>query len=236
MTTNNPYNFLAAAMIDQYDVALGTDSGWEPTYQNRDHALLVNTREGLIDKWTRDGRVYNFNNPVIGTPETMSATGTVINLVAPSLSIGIAAGQMGVLLDVQFAVATVIAKDDLFAVVVSEGIKFTSGGEVMTVQNAVIQGDATVMRSHGLDHALNSDTAIVTPALTNPRLLKILKREGQAAELQTTWNPEFNVLKGDPLVYIKGPATILIFEVQETTAAEASWSGRIALLPVGTVS
>lgn len=230
-------NFLVQARIQQFDDALFEDgtSEREGVKQTRESALYINSREGLVDAWTRDGRVYNFNNPVIGTPETMSAAGTAVTLTAPSLSIAVPSSVVAVLIDVQMSVATVIAKSDIFAVVISEGLKFTSGGEDMTVQNAVIEGDGTVMRSHGLTHALNSDTTIVTPALSNERLLKILKRQGQAAEVNTSWNPEFNILKGDALSYIAGPATILIFEVQETTAAEATWTGRIAILPSGLV-
>ena len=220
--------------VDQISPALGTDGTWAGLCQNREHVLQINSREGMVDQWTRDGRVFIANNPVIGQPETMSATGTAILLTAPSLRYTIPSGVIVVPIHVALSAITVAAKDDIFAVLVNNADSFTSGGDTvaMTCANALING-TTELRSTGVTNLHYSDTAIVEAALTNPRLLKIQESQGPTAV--ATWNPEYNILKGDPMVYIVGPASFLVFAVQETTAAEAEFTMSWAELQAGAV-
>ena len=75
-----------------------------------------------------------------------------------------------------------------------------------------------------MTNLLHSDTAIVEAALVNYQVLKIIKHEGVVGEVDAPWEPEYNILKGDPMVYLVGPASFLVFVIQETTAAEAEWS------------
>jgi len=181
-------------------------------------------REALVNQWTSEGRVFIANNPVIGQPETMSATGTAIDLTKPSIRFTIPAGVLVVPIHVALSVVTVAAKDDIFAVIVSETDSYTSGGDAVAtlVNNAVVQGDAGALRSTGVTNLHYSDTAIVEAGMTNPRLLKI--QEFQGPTVVGTVNPEYNILKGDPMVYIVGPASFIVHHVQETTAAEAEFS------------
>jgi len=184
----------------------------------------VSSREALVNQWTADGRVFIAHNPVVGQPETMSATGTAIGLTAPSIRYTIPSGALVVPIHVKLAVLTVGAKDDIFGVLVSEGDSYTSGGDAVAAVtgNAVVQGDAGALRSPGVTNLHYSDTAIVEAALTNVRLLKI--EESQPPATNQSWNPEYNILKGDPMVYIVGPASFLVYAVQETAAAEAEFS------------
>ena len=187
---------------------------------------ITSSREALVNKWTSEGRVFIANNPVIGQPETMSAAGTAITLTAPSIRYTVPAGALVVPIHAAVSNLRVITKDDLFAVLVSETDSFTSGGDAvaMSVKNAVVQGDAGALRSTVMTNRHYSDTAIVEATLTNPRLLKRVKHEGVVGEVDAPWEPEYNILKGDPMVYIVGPASFLVFAVQETTPAEAEFS------------
>ena len=226
------------AKVQQQGLALATDSsGFDDIYQNREHALQTNERSALVDMWTRAGRVFIYNNPVIGQPETMSANGTNVTLTAPSVRFTVPSGATVVPIDFQARVATVIAKDDTFAVIATASNSFTSGGDAVAMLNAnayinstnASPVPATVTNLH------YSDTAIVEDTLVGPRLLKHVKREGQTSEVNTTWMPEYNILKGDKMVYMKGPASFLVFIVQETTAAEAEFSGSYAVLESGII-
>ena len=220
--------------IDQVSPALGSDAAWEGLCQNRDHALQVNTREGLVDQWTRDGRVFVASNPTQGTPETMSATGTAITLTAPSLRYTVPAGVIVVPIHVALAVITVGAKDDIFGVIVNNADSYTSGGDAtaMACRNAIINS-TTMARASSVTNLHYSDTAIVEAALTNPVYLKI--QESQPPATNQSWNPEYNILKGDPMVYLVGPASFLVFAVQETTACEAEFVMSWAVLQAATV-
>jgi hypothetical protein len=224
------------AKVDQVgqDVASDSTTEFVPLYQNREHALQINSREGLVDQWTRDGRVFIANNPVIGQPETMSAAGTAITLTAPSIRYTIPSGVIVVPIHVALSIITVGAKDDIFGVLVNNADSYTSGGDAvaMLCKNALING-TTELRSTGTTNRHYSDTAIVEAALTDPRLLKI--QESQPPATNQTWNPEYNILKGDPMVYVVGPASFLVFAVQETTAAEAEFSMSWAELQADTV-
>ncbi len=193
---------------------------------NRESGLFTNSREGLVDYWTRDGRVFLSSiSGTLGTTETMSAAGTVVTATAPSVRFTVPAGLCVCPIFAQLKVATVIAKDDIFCVVVGGSDSYTSGGGLTTHQmvarSAVVLPNSGAIRGSVVTNLFNSDVALVEAALTQPRVLKQIKREGQAAELNTTWMPEYNILKGDAMVYLVGPASFLIFEVQETTAAEA---------------
>jgi len=221
--------------VDQISPAVGTDGAFEALYQNRDHAQLINSREGLVDAWTRDGRVFIAHNPVIGTPETMSATGTAITLTAPSLRYTIPSGVIVVPISASIASITVNAKKVVFGVIVNNADSYTTGGDTvpMLCKNALING-TTELRATGVTNLHYSDAAITEAALTNPRLLKILKKAGTATD-ETTWNPEYNILKGDPMVYLVGPASFLVFDVQETAADEAEFVMTWAELQADTV-
>ena len=220
--------------VKQSSPGVATDGTIAGIRITREQDVQINSREGLIDAWTRDGRVFVANNPVIGSPETMSATGTAITLTAPSLRYTIPSGVTVVPIHVALSIITVAAKDDIFAVLVNNADSFTSGGDAvaMTVKNALVNG-TTEQRSTALTNIHYSDTAIIEAGLTTPIILKLQESQGPTAV--ATWNPEYNILKGDPMVYIKGPASLLVFAVQETTAAEGQFSMSWAELASGLV-
>ena len=223
---------------DQYAPGIASENTIAGIRMTRDGSLYINSREALVDAWTRDGRVFITNNPVIGQPETMSANGTAITLTAPSIRFTVPSGMMVVPIHVAVSNLRVITLDDLFAVIATGSDSYTSGGDavLMTAKNAVIQPNSGAMRSSGVTNLHYSDTAIVEAALVNPRLLKRIKHEGVAGEVDAPWEPEYNILKGDPMVYIEGPGSFLVFAIQQTTAAEAEWSMSWAELPSALVS
>lgn len=222
--------------VKQVNPEVGVDGDSPFFYGNRDHAQHVNTREGLVDIWTRDGRVFTSSEPTIGTTQGMSANGTAPTLTAPSLRYTIPAGLTVVPIHVQLKVATVIAKDDIFVVLISDTDTYTSGGTaMMAARNALVESNGA-LRASQVTNLLSSNSALVEAALTRPRAVKELKREGQTAEVDTTWNPEYNILKGDAMFYITGPASFLVYEVQETTLAAATWTMSWAELPTSLVS
>ncbi len=223
--------------VKQSSPGVATDDTRAGVRITRESDLQINSREGLVDAWTRDGRVFIANNPVIGQPETMSATGTAFTLTAPSIRFTVPSGSLVVPIHAAVSNLRVITKDDLFGVVVTGSDSFTSGGDTvaMTVLNAVVEPASASMRSSAVTNVHYSDTAIVEAALVNPRLLKRIKHEGVVGEVDAPWEPEYNILKGDPMVYLVGPASFLVFAVQETTAAEAEFTMSWAELQAGLV-
>ena len=223
------------AEVRQVNHAVANDGEKHPLHMNRDHALQVSTREGLVDKWTRDGRVFITQNPVTGQPETMSATGTAIVLTAPALRYTVPAGHIVVPIHVQVNGFVTNAKKSLFCVLISDTDTFTSGGDAvpMVVRNALIQSNKE-LKGSSIIKLHYSDTAIVETTVTRTRTLKFLRKMGTATD-ESTWNPEYNILKGDPMVYIEGPASFLVFVVNETAALEAEWSMSWAELSGATV-
>ena len=223
--------------VDQYEAGLGTDGQWSPAFITRDRGLQVNSREGLVDIWTRDGRVFITNNPVIGQPETMSANGTAFTLTAPSLRFTVPAGLTVVPIHVQVDGLRVITKDDLFGVIATGSDSYTSGGDtvLMVAKNAYVQPNSAQLRASRVTNLHYSDTAIVEAALVNPRLLKRVKHEGVTGEVDAPFIAHYNILMGDPMVYIQGPGSFLVFHVQETTAAEDEWSMSWAELENGVI-
>lgn len=217
------YSMLQSAWVKQYGDGIGSDGQWEPIRQNRGHALQVNSRDALVDQWTRDGRVFIAGNPDIEQFETMSAASTTVDETDPALRFTIPGGLVVVPIMVEASVLTVIAKRDLFVVAVGDTDTYTSGGDTttMTARNALITTGGTNVRASGVTNLHYSDTALVEGDVTNPMLLKTLVRTGQASEVNTTWNPSYNILNGDKMVYIRGPASFLVWIAQETTAAEA---------------
>jgi len=210
--------------VRQVNPGVASDEDESPIRQNREYSLQVNSREGMVDKWTREGRVFIAQNPVTGQPETMSAAGTAITLTAPSLRFTVPAGHVVVPISVQVTSIQVNAKKAVFCVLVSDTDTYTSGGDavLMTARNALIQSNAA-LRGSSITKLHYCDTALVEAAVTRTRTLKFLKKMGTATD-ETSWNPEYNILKGDPMVYIVGPASFLVFDVQETTADEAEWT------------
>lgn len=212
------------ADVRQVNPGVASDGDELPLRQNRDHSLQVNSREGLVDKWTREGRVFIAQNPVTGQPETMSAAGTAITLTAPSLRYTIPSGHVVVPIHVQTNGFIVNAKKGLFLVLVSDTDTYTSGGDAvrMVARNALIQSNQELLGS-SVTKLHYCDTALVEAGVTRTRHLKFLTKMGTGTD-ETTWNPEYNILKGDPMAYIVGPASFLVFVVSESAALEAEWT------------
>lgn len=210
------------AKVRQWATPTYRDADFEPLRINRGGDLAVNTREGLVDRWTREGRVFIANNPVIGQPETMSGAGTAITLTAPSLRFTVPSGLVVCPIMAATDATRVITKDDIFAVLATGSDSYSSGGDavLMTAKNALVGGG----RTSSVTNLHYSDTAIVEGTLSNPRLLKRLKHEGVTGEVDAPFYPEYNILKGDQMVYLIGPASFLVYHVQETTAAEAEFT------------
>ena len=224
------------AYIKQVSPDVGADTDSPVIYQNRDHATYINSREGLVDQWTRDGRVFMTANATPGTTVGGSANGTAITATAPSFRYTIPAGLTVVPILFSAYVATVIAKSDIFQVIVSDTDTYSSGGLAgQPVRNALMESN-NALRSSQVTNVFNSGTTLVEAALTRPRQLKQMKRQGQTAELQTTWNPEFNMLNHDPLLYITGPASFLVWVLQQTTLAQFEYTAMWAELPTSIVS
>lgn len=224
------------AKVQQLGSGILRDGDSDGLRMNRERALQINDRSALVDMWTRQGRVWTASNPVIGQPETMSATGTAYTLTAPSLRYTVPAGAVVVPLHVQFAVGQVTAKNNIMGVLATASDSYSSGGDAvpMVPYNAIVLpnvGDETASTVTNLHY---SDTAIVEGSLVRPRCLKNIRSEALADSVMPQ-DYEYNVLKGDPMVYLVGPASFLVFLVQETTAAEAEWSMSWAVLESGVV-
>lgn len=221
--------------VKQVNPGVASDGDKVPFHLNREYALQVNSREGLVDQWTREGRVFIGTTPVQGVKETMSANGTAITLTAPSLRYTVPAGQVVVPIHVLVSADHTTAKHALFHVLATASDSFTSGGDAvpMLVYNALINGTEQ-LRGSTVTNLHYSDTAIVEAALTAPRLLKAHYKNATSTD-ETDWNPEYNILKGDPMVYMRGPASFLVYVVEETAAVEAEWTMSWAVLDGGVV-
>ena len=57
-------------------------------------------------------------------------------------------------------------------------------------------------------------------ALTRPRILATAIQNPVNLEA----NFEYNILKGSPFTVLTGPAALVVYVVQETTAMEATWT------------
>jgi len=211
-------------LVDQVSPGVGEEGKWEELHLNRDFALQTNTREGLVDKWTREGRVFIGTTPVQGVAETMSAAGTAIVLTDPSLRFTVPSGLVVVPISVQISGHHTTAKHAIFQVLATASDSFTSGGDAvaMPVTNALINS-TTQARSSNVVKVHYSDTAIVEAALVAPRCLKSYLKNATATD-PTDWVPEYNILKGDPMVYMIGPASFLVYVLEETAALEAEWT------------
>jgi hypothetical protein len=221
--------------VKQVNPGVASDATLSQLYLNRNHALQVNSREALVDQWTREGRVFMATTPVQGVPETMSAAGTAIVLTDPSLRFTVPSGQVVVPISVQISGHHTTAKHAIFQVLATASDSYTSGGDavLMTPLNALINS-TTQARGSSITKLHYSDTAIVEAALVGPRCLKSYLKNATATD-PTDWCPEYNIMKGDPMVYMIGPASFLVYVVEETAALEAEWTMMWAELEGGTV-
>jgi len=210
--------------VQQINPGVARDGTAPKLYLNRNRALQVNSREAQVDQWTREGRVFMASTPVQGVPETMSTAGTVVTLTDPSLRFTVPAGLVVVPISVQISGHHTTAKHALFHVLATASDSFTSGGDavLMTPLNALINS-TTQARGSSVTKLHYSDTAIVEAALVAPRCLKSYLKNATATD-PTDWVPEYNIMKGDPMVYMVGPASFLVYVVEETAALEAEWT------------
>ena len=210
--------------VNQLAPELAKDGNFRGLRVSREGALLTASRESLVDAWTREGRVFVGTTPVQGVPETMSAAGTAIVLTDPSLRFSVPSGLVVVPISVQISSHHTTAKHAIFQVLATASDSFTSGGDAvaMPVTNALIRS-TTQTRSSAVTNVKYSDTAIVEAALVGPRCLKSYLKNATATD-PTDWNPEYNILKGDPMVYMVGPASFLVYVLEETAALEAEWT------------
>jgi len=226
----------AYADVNQLNPEIAGDGKQRGFRLDRYGELVVATREGLVDAWTREGRVFIGANPVIGQPETMSSTaGTAVTLTDPSIRFTVPSGLVVVPISVTVSAHHTTAKHAVFSVIATGSDSYTSGGDAVpaTVYNALVNS-TTVQRPTAVTKFHYSDTALVEAALVGPRLLKTYFKNATATD-PTDWVPEYNIMKGDPMVYIKGPGSFLVWAVEETAAVEAEFTLMWAELESSTV-
>ncbi len=209
------------AKVQQTAPGGGNDGAFAATRQTRTGHLPVDSRESLVDAWTRDGRVFQSGTPLPSVPETMSASGTAIVLTAPSFRYTVPSGATVVPISASVSGQFLITKDALFVVMVTDTDTFGSGGTAaQSARNMLVQTAGAQARDTSVTNLLHSNAAIIEGSLTNERTLKVLQRVGAAADTDPAFNPEYNILKGDPMTYLIGPASFLVWIIQETTALE----------------
>ena len=211
-----------AGSVQQQSREVTSDGLDKNVHVNRGGQLETNNIMALYDSWVRAGRVFETHNATIGT---MITGGVGITLTVPSFRFTVPSTRVVVPISVQIAAVTVVNKDDHFIVVATHTDTYTSGGLAgSTVQPLFIDNlGAGAPESSAVTNVYNNDTTLTEAALVAPRQLKSMFRVGVAAEVQMTWQPEYNILKGDPWCYIHGPGSFLVFVGQETTAPEFSY-------------
>lgn len=186
----------------------------------------------LVTQWELSGQCFYASNSTNATGSTMSAAGTSITTTAPGIQIVIPSTIIFVPLFINLAVVTVASKNDIFAVGVSDTSVYTSGGAALTIRNAAIDSNTAIKSSVCTAYDAQGG-AIVEGTVTRMRWLKFMQRTSVASDTGNSWNPSYSYQQDGGLTYIHGPADLLVYEVQTTTAAVALFTMKWAELAKG---
>lgn len=186
---------------------------------DREGASFTGDAVSKYRQWLTAGKVFEAHFATEGATATVETNGT-IELTEPFFRMTCPSSAILVPLIFRADMTLIQTTVDAWFITTSDTDTFTSGGVAPAIENlaAVSSGDSALGATVMTD-VLSGDSVLTEAALTNPRQFGV-----------NTWvtgnlfHPyEYNVLKGDPMVYIHGESSLQVQAIQ-TGAQEVHFS------------
>lgn len=188
---------------DQQTNSNGADTNFRTVWGTRSGLIGVNTAQGLVDQWTRAGKVFSAEF-TITQAATLTATieaNATVDLTEPFFRLTIPTGYVFVPIALRVESTTVWVTADYIGQFYSDTNTYNAGGVAATVRNlahpaSTVSGLASSVATSVYD----GDSVLTESALTNPVLFG--SKTFVTGGLATMY--EYNILKGDPIHYLRG--------------------------------
>lgn len=210
----------ASVNIQQQGASIANDNTTVTFAGDREGALATGSIFSKYYQWLVAGQVFEAHFATEGGLATMERNDTV-DLTEPFHRCTIPSSI--VMVPIQFVIApsTVQVTAGHVFMTTSDTDTFTSGGVAPDINNfAAVSSADTALGATALTSHLNGDTVLTETALTNPRQFGL--KTWVTGDLFSGY--EYNILKGDPITYIHGPASFQVQAITITDAEEVYYS------------
>lgn len=217
-----------AVNVQQQGYSVSADGGAARTLQGtRSGALYIGDPHSLYQQWLRAGKIWSIG-PSDGAALTSTIeNNTAVDLTEPCLLMDITSAKVLVPIKVKISPAVVWETGDEVVVYASNAVGLNTGGDTITPQNLAIpgSGDSDLDSIAGLT-VVDGDAAITMEAVSSLRVVDA--QHFLTGGLHLPY--EYNVLKGDPMTMIHGPASFAAMVARTTSTAEAFIHAIVAIL------
>lgn len=207
--------------IQQQGYSVSSDGGAVRSAQGtRSGGLYV---AELYDQWLRAGRVYGVggSDTQVGTSTLENNTG--IDLTEPFFMIDVPSSITLVPIRFKAQKDAVWETGDEIVVYASDATGVSAGGDDLsaTIQSFAVPGSSdSDIRSTSITDIYDGDAALTMAAVSNVRVIDVTNR--LTGDLYSPY--EYNILKGDPMIMIHGPAAFAVMMANTTTTAEVLYT------------
>lgn len=195
-----------AVRVQQQSDRIGTDNSTRTVAGDREGALFTGDINSKYMQWLLAGKIFETHNLVVGTALTLEAN-AAYDPLEPYVRMTIPSSVTMVPIAVSITTAAALSVFDYYTLTAHDTDTFSTGGLAGAgVQSLFVdnQGDGNP-ESSVLTNVLNGDTALTESAATNLRLI----HQSQIINVTDLFTP-YNVLKGDPVAAIRGPAAFML--------------------------
>ena len=210
-----------ATKVQQQSDTIATDGPTAHSVRgDREGALFGGTNEEKYRQWLVAGKVFEAHATGADL-QAEAEIGVKLNFVEPYWRASLPSSIVVVPIKVKVEAVTVWVTASEFAVYTSDTDTFTTGGAESDVTNlANVSSLDSALGTTACTNIRDGQGGLTEGALTNKRILDM--------ELKTTgglFSPyEYNVLKGDTLTYIHGPAAWGVVVAPGSSAIECMYS------------
>lgn len=205
--------------VQQQGYSLAAEGSTRTVAGTRAGELYTASPQSLYDHWLRSGKVFEAHFATEGGTATIEANAT-IDLTEPFFRLTVPSSKVMVPIRVFVTTSAVWVTADGIMIGTSDTDTYNTGGAAPDVRNmAAVSSLDSVLGTTAMTNIFDGDSVLTENALTNPRIL-----HSQFFRTGGLFVPfEYNVLKGDPMAFIHGPASFWC-AAQLTGALEAWYS------------
>ena len=193
--------------VKQQNYSNHVDGAFAAINANRDGALVVNSAQGLYDRWLRAGQVFEAHfGTVLGTA-TIEANATY-DVTEPFFRMTCPSSKILVPIQVKITPTVVWVTTDSVTLMSSGTGTYSAGGAAPLVRNrAAVSSLDSELGATSMTDIYDGDAALTEGTLVAPIRVIDTKvyRTGGLFE-----SYEYNILKGDPWTMIHGPSSFMV--------------------------
>lgn len=206
--------------IQQQTYTVASDGTTRTVAMNRSGGLVVSSPQAMYDQWLRAGKVFEAHFATEGGTATVE-NNTAVDLTEPFFRATVPSSKICVPIMIKVQPAVVWETGDEVIAFTSDTDTYNAGGAAPDIRNmAAVSSVDSSLGSSALTNVFDGDSVLTEDALTNPRIFD--SWVALTGGLHVPY--EYNILKGNPPIFIHGESSWGIAIARTTTTVEVYYN------------